>query len=257
MPSEEILPGSNVDVVVRVGGTVRRAAGPHTPAVDALLAHLASHGFTGAPRPLGRDEHGRQVLEYLDGTSVRHPGPTWLSSDACLSATGQLIRRLHDLGATFRPPAGAAWQRMRGIPDGHEVICHNDLGPWNTLYRNGLPAAFVDWELAAPGLRVVDLAHAVWRYAPIADGYPVATVEQARRVRLVCDAYGLDAERRGQLVDAVLARQKALVDTIRAWAADGRAAFVAMLGTSHELMPLRDRDFLERNRAVFERALDG
>ena len=38
------LDGGNAGGAVRVGDTVRRAAGPWTPAVHALLAHLADHG---------------------------------------------------------------------------------------------------------------------------------------------------------------------------------------------------------------------
>jgi hypothetical protein len=53
--------------LVRVGDTVRRPAGPWSDAVDAVLEHLRVVGFTGAPRPLGRDELGRQVLGYVHG----------------------------------------------------------------------------------------------------------------------------------------------------------------------------------------------
>ena len=54
---EEPLRGGNVSAgVVRVGDTVRRPAGPHTPAVHALLAHLHGVGFRHAPRPLGIDD---------------------------------------------------------------------------------------------------------------------------------------------------------------------------------------------------------
>jgi len=37
-----------VQVVVRVGDTVRRPVGPHTEAVDALLRHFEAVGFDGA-----------------------------------------------------------------------------------------------------------------------------------------------------------------------------------------------------------------
>jgi hypothetical protein len=38
------LDGGNAGGAVRVGDTVRRTAGPWTPAVHALLAHLAGKG---------------------------------------------------------------------------------------------------------------------------------------------------------------------------------------------------------------------
>ena len=66
--AEHVLEGGNVaDVVVRVGSTVRKPAGPATAAVEALLDHLAGVGFQGAPRSLGRDEFGRHILEYVPG----------------------------------------------------------------------------------------------------------------------------------------------------------------------------------------------
>jgi hypothetical protein len=36
--------------------------------VQALLSHLHAVGFDGAPRPLGIDERGREVLSFIPGT---------------------------------------------------------------------------------------------------------------------------------------------------------------------------------------------
>jgi len=103
--TEHPLGGGNVAAgVVRVGDTVRKPAGFWTPAVDALLAHLRRAGFTGAPRPLGRDDQGRQVLEYV-------PGPMAMDQpqldEAGLHRVGRMIRSLHDASADFLPPPGA------------------------------------------------------------------------------------------------------------------------------------------------------
>ena len=55
-PVREIpLHGGNVSTVSRIGDTVRRNAGPWTPAVHALLNHLERVGFTGSPRAFGMD----------------------------------------------------------------------------------------------------------------------------------------------------------------------------------------------------------
>ena len=113
---EEPLAGGNVNgPVVRIGATVRRTAGPWTPAVHALLEHLYAVGFRGAPRPLGLDERGREVLEFVPGQ------PAWpvepfhrLDPDDQLARVGRLIRELHDTVAGFTPPADAQdheWQR--------------------------------------------------------------------------------------------------------------------------------------------------
>ncbi|MEU1283126.1 hypothetical protein [Kitasatospora sp. NPDC005856] len=69
-PADEEVPlsGGNMSVgVVRVGDTVRRPAGPWTPAVHALLEHLHAVGFRAVPRPLGLDGQGREVLGLRTG----------------------------------------------------------------------------------------------------------------------------------------------------------------------------------------------
>ena len=68
--TEVPLSGGNMNSgVVRVGDTVRRSAGFWTPAVHALLGHLHGVGFDGAPRPLGVDGGGREVLSFIAGES--------------------------------------------------------------------------------------------------------------------------------------------------------------------------------------------
>ena len=56
--------------VVRIGDTVRRTPSEATPAVHDLLRHLEAKGFDGAPRALGFDEHGREVLSFIDGDGL-------------------------------------------------------------------------------------------------------------------------------------------------------------------------------------------
>jgi hypothetical protein len=53
-----------------VDGTVRRKAGPWSRSVHRLLAHLQDRGFDGAPRPLGVDDLGREIVSYLPGQTV-------------------------------------------------------------------------------------------------------------------------------------------------------------------------------------------
>lgn len=59
------LDGGSRSTVVRVGQTVRRASHSWSPAVLDLLRHLECEGFAGAPRALGVDDQGREVLTYI------------------------------------------------------------------------------------------------------------------------------------------------------------------------------------------------
>ena len=160
--------------VVRVGDTVRRPMGPNAPFVHELLRYLEEVGFDGAPRLLGIDERGREVLSFVEG-EVYHDLDEYRPSEANLARVAALIRRFHDVTA--------------GSAGGAEVVAHNELGPHNTVFAGEDPVAFIDWDDAAPGTRLFDLANAVWSFANVGEGGgPVR--EQARRIRLMCDAYG-------------------------------------------------------------------
>ena len=109
--AEEPLPGGNVSTgVVRIGDTVRRPAGPHTPAVHALLSYLHAAGFEGAPRPLGIDDRGREVLTFIPGAVPWPDRFDLLEPRQRLARAARLIRDFHDAVAGFVVPAGAWWQ---------------------------------------------------------------------------------------------------------------------------------------------------
>ncbi|MFJ5262635.1 phosphotransferase [Streptomyces sp. NPDC088387] len=188
------LPGGFVSDVVRVGDTVRRTPARNAPFVHELLELFAEHGWTGAPRFLGIDTDGREILEYLEGHAAWEPvQPAAVVSDESLAGVARLVREFHD-----RTAGGA-------LAGSEEVVCHNDLAPKNTVYRDlgrGLrPVAFLDWDLAAPGRRIHDIAQMCWQYLDLGPSVtdPATAV---RGMRLLCDAYGLDD--RGELVETVL-----------------------------------------------------
>lgn len=168
--------------VVRNGQTVRRPLHRNSEFVHALLRHLEAVGFDGAPRLLGIDEEGREILTYVEGDVLVGPAddgePAEILSDAQLVSAGRLIRRFHDATAGT-PLAGDA-----------EVVCHRDLGQHNIVFRGDAAVAIIDWdEDVAPGPRVLDFAHAVWCLAEVGEqGGDLS--EQSRRVRLLCDSYG-------------------------------------------------------------------
>jgi hypothetical protein len=201
--SEIPLSGGDVNVVVRVGDTVRRPRGPE--AVRALLRWYDGVGFDGAPRFLGFDEHGREILSFVDGEPAFAPVPY---GDDVAFAIGRLLRRAHDAQAGFEPPA-ADWDDHVPGPGGGEIIGHCDLFWTNVIFRDGAPAALIDWELAAPTRRVLDVALAATYWGGLRVdwqllewGLPLD--RRGERLRLLCDGYGLDAAQRSRLLDELL-----------------------------------------------------
>lgn len=96
---------------VRDGDTVVRRAGAWSPAVQALLAHLAAKGFTKAPRPVSIN-NGRERLSFLDGVTVgaTRPWPEWVHTDAALLDVAHWLRDYHQAVADFVPSAAARWR---------------------------------------------------------------------------------------------------------------------------------------------------
>jgi hypothetical protein len=240
----EVLPGGFVNAVVRVGDTVRRPASPSGGFVRELLEFLGRCHWPGAPRHLGFDELGREVLTFRAGhVAWQETQPAEVRSDESLVAVARLVRQLHDLTAGT------------DLAGDQEVVCHNDLSPKNTVYRDlggGLrPVAFIDWDLAAPGSRVHDVAHVCWQYVGLGPG--VDAGEAARLVRLVADAYGLRA--REKLIETVLWWQDRCWKGIATGAAAGDPAMIRLraLGGVDEVRAAHQ--WTAEHRLTLERAM--
>jgi hypothetical protein len=192
-----------VTEVARAGETVRRSTGHWSDAVHALLRHFERAGFDGAPRYLGQDEQGREILSFVEGETDREPP----LEDEPLVALGALLRRMHEAQAGFERPPDSAWftPTLSG-----PVVCHGDLYPPNVVRRDGLPVALIDWDLAGPGNRLIDVASAAYHWAPLRVDGPeeLSVADRGRRARAVCDGYGLPAEERAQLVELNLAMRE-------------------------------------------------
>ncbi|MEV6946854.1 aminoglycoside phosphotransferase family protein [Streptomyces sp. NPDC051172] len=162
--------------------------------MGALLTHLERYGFTGAPRYLGTDEKGRDMLSYLSGW-VPSRFRRW--TDLQVSAAGTLLRKLHE-ATRGSDLAGTA-----------PVVCHHDPGPNNVVFgfHDDLPTAFIDFDTAAPGDPLEDLGYLAWTWcvSSRSDRGPVSA--QAAQVRLLADSYGLVPQSRPTLIDAMLDRQ--------------------------------------------------
>jgi Ser/Thr protein kinase RdoA (MazF antagonist) len=212
---EEPLAGNATAGVVRVGDTVRRPAGPWSDAVDAVLSHLQAVWFDGAPRPLGRDARGRQVLEYVPG-EVGDVTGTY--SEADLASIGRMLADLHRALASFQPPVDATWNELIP-PDRADQVCHNDVAPWN-LIRSARGWVLIDWDAAAPSSRLWDVAYAAQSMAGLRANRPVP--ESAARLRAFAGGYGLDDDGRDALPVLLGRRARAMWEMLRQAADEGR-----------------------------------
>src|SRR6202012_5886196 len=98
----------------------------------ALLDYLAGQGFTGAPRPLGFDDQGREGLTSVPVQTIgtRKPRPAWFHADDPLIQAARWLRDCHRAVAGFVPPPGAVW-RGGGTWSTGPIIAHNDAATDN------------------------------------------------------------------------------------------------------------------------------
>jgi Ser/Thr protein kinase RdoA (MazF antagonist) len=234
--------------VVRRGDTVRKPWTAASPAVQTYLRHLAAAGFPAAPRALGRDARGRQVLEYVPGTPADALPPMTLAE---LHRLGALVRDLHDVSAGFVPPAGARWD-VAIPPDGADLVCHQDLAPWN-LVRDGDRWVFIDFDAAAPGTRLWDLAYVAQTFAPlVAGGDPDA---DAPRLRAVAAGYRLDDAGRAALPGVLARRTAAMAGLLERASRTGEQPWARLWDEGHGTHWRGAADYVAAHRAVWRRAL--
>jgi len=133
-----------------------------------------------------------------------------------VAAVMGLLRRYHD---TF----------------GDDVVCHGDFGPWNIVWRHGLPFAVIDFDNVYHGDAADDVAYALRMF--VSYGFDVVEPrELVRRTRAALEGYGANfdvpaiLEREYDLAEARCRRngwyrQLAKLPIERTWLAANRALF--------------------------------
>ena len=196
---------ANAGAVTRVGEHVLRPSNADTQTIHRFLRHLADEGFDGASLPIGVDPDGRERLRFVVGDVALPPYPSWARTDDALASIARLMRRFHRAAATFAAPASATWSDEMADPEGGLVICHNDVCLENVVFRDGQAVALLDFDFAAPGRPVYDLACFARMCVPIDDDENRARFgwgdeDFPARLRLVADTYGLGHEGRTEVV---------------------------------------------------------
>ncbi|RPF38680.1 phosphotransferase enzyme family protein [Streptomyces sp. TLI_185] len=252
---EQPLSGGNVsDGVVRIGDTVRRPAGPWTPAVHALLTHLHEAGFHAAPRPLGIDDQGREVLTFVPGRVIWPDRFALVEPTAGLVRVARLVRDFHDAVKGFTPPPDARWQVL--VPaEGADIIAHQDLAPWNLVVGGEEEWSFIDWDTAAPGSRLWDVAYAIRGFVPLSAHPDWRTPDAAARLRLFAHAYGLDETERRTLVPMLGRRTRAMHDFLRDQSDRGHQPWARLWAEGHGDAWRGDAEYIEEREEQWERAL--
>ncbi len=218
-----LLGGDVTEGIVRVGDTVRRPLNPNSPLIHALLRHLEAAGFTGAPRFLGIDAAGREVLSYIEGEVAGRPRQPWIGDEDRMVSVARLVRAYDDAAATFVPPEGInpvdGFPEVADIPPAPpyepELTGHVDITPENVVFRDAKAFALIDFDLAKPATRADEMFNVMLWWAPLFDPRDVEPLLRGlnvpRRCRMLADAYGMSGTDRARVIEVAIMR------TRRAW----------------------------------------
>ena len=99
--------------------------------------------------------------------------------------------------------------------------------------RDRCPKALVDWDAAAPGSRLWDVAYALHGFVPLTANPRYQRGNPAHRMRLFADAYGLDQSQQRQLVPILARRTKAMHDFQAGHAAVGTQPWTRLWHAGH------------------------
>jgi aminoglycoside phosphotransferase (APT) family kinase protein len=210
--------------------------------------------------PVGIDKDGRERLEFIDGEVPTPLYPDWSQSDTALASTAKLLRGLHDAARGF-DPGGLRWADGLADPAGGTLVCHNDVELSNVVFRDGIAVALLDFEFAAPGRPVYDLAQLARLCVPIEDDFDQARLgwqpaDRPARLRLVADAYGLDGDGRAELLAAIDDAIDRIEAAARCSVAEGDAQATEMLNKTGGLEKYdRRRSWWMRHHDEFAAAL--
>jgi hypothetical protein len=239
--SEERLTGGNVSNVFRSGDTVRRELNSNSIKIHKLLKHLENKGFNYAPKFLGIDERGREILSFIEGEAGYYPVKEYMWSNDVLRKIAKMLRLYHDSVIDFSIDDN--WQPIDNTPQPFEVLCHNDFAIYNIIFNLKKPIGIIDFDVAAPGPRLWDIAYTLYTCVPLSRFYHSETGRTVyydslkhsnsikQKVKLFFESYGEDIE--GDFLEMVSLRLEGLCKTIKRKAEEGDIAFQRMIDEGH------------------------
>lgn len=231
---------------MRIGNTVRKPWLENSAEVQHYLGVLGTAGVD-VPQPLGRDEAGRRVIEFVEGASALDQLP--LGHDDLLRV-GRLIRQIHDASENMPLPDAERLNPLL-LAENPDLMCHNDLAPWNLIM--GERWVFIDWDAAGPSTRLWDLAYAAQSFGVLFAGQSVD--EAALRLRAVVDGYGADEALRKALPKAMAKRTAAMHDLLKYSHETGFQPWAEMYVNGHGEHWRAAAEYVLANQAVWEQAL--
>ena len=262
MNSDEVLRGgvANAGSVIKRQDKVIRPSNKYSRSIHRYLKMLREAGFDGVSMPDGFEDDGRERLFFIEGDVGVPPYPEWVQTDSSLMSVVKLMRKFHS-AATKIQLRDLPWSDELADPEGGPIICHNDVCLENVVFRDNQAVALIDFDFAAPGRPIYDLAQLARMCVPMDSDTNSALlgwkeVDKFSRLRLVADVYKLTAEERPRLLAMISEQMVGISSFVQRRLDAGDANFTRMwenIGGAKRFT--RRREWFEKNRRQFELAM--
>ncbi|SFG39289.1 Phosphotransferase enzyme family protein [Halobacillus alkaliphilus] len=150
------------------------------------------------------------------------------------------------------------WSPIDNTPSNREVLCHNDFAVYNIIFNHEQPVGIIDFDVAAPGPRLWDIAYTLYTCVPLSRFYHTEAGEAVfythshdaeriqARVKLFFDSYGMEGIEKGYL-EMVLLRLDGLCKYMKRMANEGNSAFQKMIDEGHLDHYEKDIEFIREH----------
>jgi thiamine kinase-like enzyme len=203
---------------------------------------------------------GQERLKIIEGEVPLPPYPEWAQADDALASIAALMLRFHVASASVTAHL-SIWSEELADPSGGPIVCHNDVCMENVVFRDGVAVGLLDFDFAAPGRPIYDLAQFARMCVPIDDDMSAERLgwninDNPARLRLVADTYGLDAKARDDFIECLDRSMNRGEDFVRRRVAAGDPNFIRMLEAMGGIERYgRRKCWWENNRMEFASAL--
>lgn len=256
----EKLSGGNLTSIYKKNETVLREQKAWSPTIHRVLLHLEKIGYTNSPRFIEIDDSGREVLSFVPGDcKANYPFTNnKLEQLSIIKKVAEMMREYHDATLSFERTEKDNWMFSYNGPLEKEVICHNDIAPYNITFIDDIPYGMIDFDTCCPAPRIWDIVYALYRFVPFCEelydiekrGYRNYDVDRDKELRkdsisVFFDAYGMECPK--DLFEQMILRLQALAGLIYDEAKNGNSAFQKMLEEGHRDYYLREIEFIKEH----------
>jgi len=245
------LTGGNLTNVYKKDNTIIRSQGPYSTTIHRLLLHLETVGFDACPRFIGIDQNNNEILSFVEGNSLSNY-PKGVDKKIHLEGIRRLallMHSFHNATSRFVTTKDDIWMLSYQGNLKKEVICHNDIAPYNVTFVDNLPYGLIDFDTCCPAPRIWDIVYALYRFIPMTDD----TIHNEYK-KLCCEIffkhYGIKQPE--DLFLIMMERLQYLADTILNKAIQGNVAFQKMLEEGHRDLYIKEISYIEEHMHLWK-----